>query len=303
MNRDRPKPEKTMHRNRFYRPGLQRGLEPPLVRMLLLSGGLHLAVAVVFLVGWHGPRIQPKPVYYVNLVNPPVRAPQAGRPDASPTQEKPTPKQAEPPKPAPKPVAPKPKPKPKPKPVAVKPPPPKPVPKVEPKPAPKPEPRPQSKPEPRQLVSPQEEKAAREAIEKLQRQREREKLKEELAAMAARDTRAAPVAQVGIPEGQGTDVGLDPGTFIKGAIQENWSFSLYQLASPAEAARVEALVMLKYDRAGKLLDYRILRDSGNEAFDQSLRKAVLKTTQLPKPLGDEVTVEARFNLKEMLEGQ
>jgi len=272
--------------------------------MVLLSGGLHLAVAVIFLVGWQGPRLQPKPVYFVNLVNPPVRAPQAGRPDAAPALEKkePAPKKVEPPKPRPEPAPPKPKPEPKPKPVVIKPPPPKPAPKPEPKPAPMPAPKPELKPEPRPLVSPQEEKAAQEAIAKLQREREREKLKEKIAAMQAQDTRTVP-AQVGMPEGRGTEAGIDQGLFIKTAIQENWNFSLYQLASPAEAARIEALVMLKYDRSGRLLDYRILRASGIEAFDESLRKAVLKTTQLPHSLGEDVAVEARFNLKEMLERQ
>jgi hypothetical protein len=92
--------------------------DPRFGRLLLASVGAHLAVVLLFS-GVLLPRFQRdlRPVYHVDLVNLPVKSPQAGRPDARPEPAKAPAKPA-----APEPVkaAPPAPPKPEPRPEAVK---------------------------------------------------------------------------------------------------------------------------------------------------------------------------------------
>jgi len=266
----------TQHNNRRWEE--RRIGDVGLGRMFAISLGLHL-IFLVFFLGPIFPRFDTnrRPIYYVDLVHLPVQSPQAGRPDAPPPR----------PLPEPKPITP-------PKSVAV------PEKKAS---------RPSS-PSPK-AVSPPEEVVAPEppprqsydetlsAIDALKRKAEREALKKKMAAIAAN---AALETPAGMPEGKGPEIGVDQLEYIKAFIRGNWQFSIYQI-SPAKAATIEAVVYLKYDRAGNLFDYGFIETSDDKFFDESLREAILKSKSLPHPLGNLLEVTATFNLKDMMDGQ
>jgi TonB family protein len=247
--------------------------DPRFGGMLLISLGLHLAVALVFNFGLlprH--RIERRPVYVVDLVNLPVASPQAGRPDARPPSAQP---------PAAKAVRPEPTKIPEPaKQVA---------------PAKKPEP---TKTKPVEKA-PDYETETLSAIEKLRRQREIEELKEKLAGLKKQDTRSAAGSQapVGMPEGKGSEAGISYDAWLHQYLKEAWTLSKYQVAR----RDLEAKVKLVFDSQGNLRDYRFLRPSGDERFDDSVRRAVLQLKRLPTAPGRPMEPEIVFNLKELLE--
>ena len=78
-----------MHPNQHIRQDIKAGPEPGLGRMIAVSFVVHLAILGLFS-GILIPRMAkpPRPVYIVDLVNRPVKDPQAGRPDARPQQDK-----------------------------------------------------------------------------------------------------------------------------------------------------------------------------------------------------------------------
>ncbi len=289
------------------RQGLKARREKGLGPTLLLSLVVHLAVAVVFS-GVIAPRFpkERKPVYYVDLVHLPVKNPQAGRPDARPkTPEKPKKtlpepapvKKVEPKKAEPK-VVKKPEPA-KPKAETVK----KPAPKPEPKPATKAavkkaEPKPEPKPEPKAKQGSYDDALA--AMKKMQAKKEIEDLKAKLAALAASDTRQdSPIvdAPVGMPEGRGTEAGPSQAAWIQTFLKNNWSLSKYQVLRPS----LEAEVHLIYDAQGNLLDFRFLSESGDATFDESVKKAIVKSKTLPFQPDHRLEIDAVFNLKDLME--
>jgi len=271
-----------------HRQHQRRPLEPGLRRMLLVSFLLHLLVplmlAGVLKMTHKTPQL---PVYRVNLVNKPVKNPQAGRLDAAPTTtEKPKPveekpaavkipaKKVPPPQPAEKqPPAPKPETKPLPKP------------KPAPKPAPKPDPAAQQN-----LAERLAEIQAR-----AERQKRLDQLKAALAAQKAEIGRPELQAPVGEPDGQGDEVGISSSRFIEGFIREQWRLSQYQLPR----LDLQAEVRVSYSRAGIMRSWEWLEKSGNAQFDNSLRTAILKSRELSQPLPDDVTFEITFNLKDL----
>jgi outer membrane biosynthesis protein TonB len=267
--------------------------DPRFRRLLLASLGAHLAVALLFS-GVLLPRFQRdlRPVYHVDLVNLPVMSPQAGRPDARPEPVKAPPKPAAPepvkaappaapPKPAPKPEAVKlAKPEPA-KPAAVKPK----KPEAAPKPAPK---------------EPVYEKETLSAIDDLRRRQEIERLKQDIAQLgAAKDTRqaAVPNAPVGMQDGKGTEVGISYDAWLHEYLKQAWTLSQYQVSR----RDLQATVKLFFDAQGNLQNYDFVKKSGEERFDDSVRKAVLQLKKLPNPPGSRMEKEVRFNLKDLLE--
>lgn len=279
-------------------------------RMLLVSLGIHFAVAVLFAVGLV-PRAHRdlSPVYTVDLTSLPVKDPQAGRPDARPPR-KPESDEPGPVRPAPTPAPEPPKPKADPAPT----PQPRPEPKVAPRPEPKPEPakiakEPAPKPVPVKVEKPPAKPAESyqdtlSAIEKLRekqaRRQETEDLQARLAALKSKDTRAGggSNAPLGLPTARGTEAGVDEQTWIKAFIENNWSLSKYQVVNRRD---VEARVWLAYDAKGKLVDYKIVKSSNDATFDDSIRRAILKEPQLPFTPGRRLELNAIFNLKDLLD--
>lgn len=275
---------------------LQSVFEPGFRRMLLVSFLLHLLLPVLYHTPWFPKKDSVKPpVYRVNLVNKPVKSPQAGRPEAAPVKKKPVKKVV---KPKPKPVKPKLIP-PKLKPVTVKP---------KPKPASKPTPRTVSKPEPTPAVSKAQENALQKRLEELRMaqakkraEQERKKQLDVLRAAVAVESRQvkSPVADapVGSVTGKGDEIGVDERDYVREFITRQWRLSQYQLAT----RQLEAVVLLVYSAEGKLLHYRFKEKSGNEIFDSSLLRAILKSKDLGQPLQEQTDFTVIFNLKDMLD--
>jgi hypothetical protein len=267
-------------------------LDPKLGRMVALSLVLHLVLVVVFS-GVILPRVHtpPRPVYFVDLMNLPVERPQAGRPDAPPEPVKVVP----PPEPArPKPSAPAPSPEPirpqpaapvtppvKPRPVPLKTVPAKPKAPVKPAPVPaKPAPKPSGS-----VADPNS------AIEQM-------RLRQKIAELTAKDTRQTPsAAPVGMPDGQGDQAGVDQRTWLNAFFKANWSLSRYQVTN----RNLQARVTVRYDAEGNLLDYRFLDASGDQAFDDSVKRAILKEKKLPFSPKRRLEEEVVFNLKDLME--
>jgi len=279
-----------MNPNQHIRQDIQARPEPGLGRMVAVSFVIHLVVFGI-LTGVLLPRmVKPaRPVYVVDLVNLPVKDPQAGRPDARP---QPTKKEEKPSPPAPKP---------EPKPDAVKLPP-KPTAKPEPKPAPKPQPKPKPeakpkpKPEPKPAVSKKQETQVSNAIEEMQRKHQMQALKDKLASLASKDTRNSGNAPVGMPEGKGTQAGVSYDAWLQNYLKEAWRLSKYQL----DRRDLEATVLLTFNAAGKLIDYKFIEDSGDSRFDDSVKRAILQLQELPEPTGSRMEKEVVFNLKDLL---
>lgn len=274
--------------NRIVRRGVAGSPEPKLGYMFLVSLGLHLAVFLVF-TGILLPRFsRPRQtVYYVDLVNPPVERPQAGRPDARPAKPEPKPKPKPKPQPQPKPKAP-----PAPKPEPVRPPAVKTVPKAPARPKPKPAPKPAPPAASYQDVQ--------QRIAAMQRKQELEELKAKLARLAAGDSRdQAPPAEVplGIPEGQGDQAGPSDQAYLRDFLKANWALSKYQVTS----RNPEVEVHVVYDAAGNLLDYDISKASGDQAFDDSVKRAILRSKKLPVEPGHRIEEDLIFNLKDLME--
>lgn len=163
-------------------------------------------------------------------------------------------KPAEKPKPVPKP---KPAPKPVPKPVAK--PEPKPVAKPAPKPEPKPVPKPEPEPEPSFTAPKLDELMAsedRELESSAQQQREQ-------AAREASETESYISA-------------------ITAALSQRWII-------PATARQKDALsahVRIRLLPGGEVLDVKLVKSSGDRAFDDSAVNAVKSAGRLPVPSGD-----------------
>jgi len=277
-----------MNRNRRLKQGVAGRSEPKLGQMFLISFSLHLLIFLLFS-GLILPRFsRPKPpVYFVDLLNMPVARPQAGRPDARPEPVKPTPeKKVVRPEPKAAPPAPPAKTK-----VAA---PLKTAPaKAKPEPA-RPAPA-KAKPVP---AASYEDVQAR--VDEMRRRQELEELKQKLAQLSATDSRqeAAPVvAPVGMPEGRGDEAGLAWRTWLGAFFKKQWSLSPYLVSNRKLAAKV----FVAYDKQGNLVDFRLMESSGDNAFDDSVKKAVLKEKQLPQKPPERFEEEIVFNLKDLLE--
>jgi outer membrane biosynthesis protein TonB len=267
--------------------------DPKFGRLLLVSLLVHGLVWLAFTVDLFGTKTRPKPpVYYVDLIHKPVLNPQAGRPDPRPAKK---PKAAEV-KRTVQTVTPVAQKKPK---AAVKP-------LVKPaktsKPKPKPVPKPAVKSDTRNEK--QVQSALDEIRERQARQSDRDALKDKLAKLRE-NVGAATVAAdvpVGMPDGTGDEVGISALAFVQAFIQENWALSPY-LLDQSRLRDLEAKATLTYAASGEMIRYRINTPSGNQQFDDSLKRAITKSKQLPQPLPKQLDLLVTFNLKEMARGK
>ena len=257
--------------------------DPKFGRLLLVSLVVHGLIWAGFAGDWFGSSTRPEPpVYYVHLIHKPVLNPQAGRPDPRPAKKP----QAAPVKRAViTPPAPKKQARPEVKPLV------KPAPAARPKPVPKPDPRQQQ----------QVKSAIDEIRERQAREAERDALKDKLAKLRESAAAAATVSTdvpIGMPDGTGDEVGVSALAFVQAFIQQNWALSPY-LLDQSRLANIEAKTKLIYAADGRLKSFRIENPSGNAQFDDSLKKAIIKSQQLPQPLPKDLELVVIFNLKEM----
>lgn len=263
--------------------------DPKFGRLLLVSLIVHGLIWVAFSGSWFGARSRPKPpIYYVDLVHKPVLNPQAGRPDPRPAK--------------------------KPKAAVVKHSVPAAIPKVAKKPAkpavkplvkstkavkPKPVPKPVVKPKP------QKDKRVQSALDEIRERQahkaERDALKDKLARLRDSVGAAATIpadVPVGMLDGTGDEVGISLLATVQTFIQQNWALSPY-LLDQSRIANLEAKATLRYSKAGKLVSYRVDHLSGNKQFDDSLKRAIIKSQQLPQALPKDLDLVVIFNLKDM----
>lgn len=263
-------PEHYRHRLRQ----LQSLLEPGLRRMLLLSFVLHLIIPLllsgVLRLTHKTPHL---PVYRVNLVNLPVKNPRAGRPDAVPKHKKRKPAKQ----------------------VAAKTIPPKPSKTVKAEPVKKAPAKPVAKAKP--------DKAAQQALQQrlaamraeMARQQKLDALKAAIAAQEKELNKPDVNAPVGEPKGTGDEIGVSTVRYIEGFIKEQWRLSQYQLPN----LDLQAEVRVVYSAAGQMRHWEFVEKSGNSLFDDSLRRAILKSRDLGQALPTEGTFEITFNLKDL----
>lgn len=267
--------------------------DPKFGRLLLVSLLVHGLVWVAFTVDLFGTKTRPKPpVYYVDLIHKPVLNPQAGRPDPRPAKK---PKAAEVKRTVQTaPPAAQKKPKPAVKPLV------KPVQTSKPKPTPKPVPKPAVKSDTRNEK--QVKNALDEIRERQARQAEREAIKDKIAKLSAGAATIAADVPVGMPDGTGDEVGISALAFVQAFIQQNWALSPY-LLDQSRLRDLEAKATLTYAASGEMIRYRINTPSGNQQFDDSLKRAITKSKQLPQPLPKQLDLLVTFNLKEMSRGK
>lgn len=257
--------------------------DPKFGRLLLVSLVVHGLIWAGFAGDWFGRSNRPQPpVYYVDLIHKPVLNPQAGRPDPRPAKK---PQAAPVKRAAITPPTPRKQDKPEVKPLV------KPAPAAPPKPAPKPDQRQQQ----------QVQSAIDEIRERQSREAERDALKDKLAKLRESAGAAATVpadVDVGMPDGTGDEVGVSALAFVQAFIQQNWALSPYLLGQ-SRLANIEAKTRLVYAADGRLKSFRIESPSGNQQFDDSLKKAIIKSQQLPQPLPKDLELTVIFNLKDM----
>ena len=229
----------------------------------LVSLLLHGLLLFFFTSGWmaSAPRSEKSPVYYVDLVHKPVLNPQAGRPEPRPAAALPTPTAA-------------------------------PAERLPVKKAVPPKPAPTAKVPPRA-----DDRHVNAALEKL---RDEQALRERLALL--RRNQAVPAATpVGLPGAKGKEAGVDSLSYIQEFIRQNWALSPYLLSDPRKMAAISAMVRLVYSKGGRLESFRFEKFSGDSQFDESIKRALVKSKQLPQPLPQEEEILVTFNLKEMAE--
>ncbi len=227
---------------------------------------MHLGLAAVLIYGIHWQTKKPATVA-VDLVRAVPSAP------TSVPEQKPEPK-AEP-KPEPKPV-PKPEPKVEPKPL------PKPIPtpeiaqKEKPKP-PKPEPKAEPEP-PKPTPDPFKEQLRREA-EQLQQRKASAAATQELADLKARQASGAQAGEI--------DKYI---AAIRGKVRGNI------VLPPDIKGNPEAEFEVTQLPSGEVLTVKLLRSSGNAAYDAATERAIRKSSPLPKPSKSEL-FDRTLNLK------
>jgi hypothetical protein len=244
----------------------------PLAGRLLVAYLVSLVLHALLLFGMTGgwlksaSRPDPAPVYYVDLVHKPVLNPQAGRPE---------PRAAQPAPPAP---------------VAA----------------------PTPAPPPPKTTTPAKSTAAAKVPAKpadshisdaLQKLRDEQALQQRLAAL--RQSQAVPMdVPVGLPDAKGSEAGVTTLVYVQATIQQNWALSPYLLGDPAKMARIEAWVRLSYSRSGRLERFSFEKESGDPQFDESIKRALVKSQQLPNALPERLEdVRVVFNLKALAEAR
>src|SRR5262245_59016307 len=232
--------------------------EPALGRAVALSAFVHLALAAVLVLGvrWQ------------------VHAPETVTVDLVP--ERPAP-----PPPAPAVEAPKPPPPPKVEPVVKPEPPPVKKPDIavaeKPKPKPKPEPKKveaKPKPDPElQKRQREEEKRMREQVameqKALDQQRQERELRDLLARKQADEARQAATARQNALN--------EYIARIQAKVKGHW------ILPPDLQGNPEAVILVVQLPSGDVISTRVLKSSGNPAYDTAVERAILKSSPLPLP--------------------
>lgn len=248
------------------RPGAHGDL---LAGRLLVAYLVSLALHALFILGltggWLGSpaRTDKPPVYYVDLVHKPVLNPQAGRPEPRMAAGASTPS-------APAPAA-----------------------KV-----------------PEKVVVPSKAVPATRAPVKssdrhvddaLARLRDEQSLQQRLAAL--RQNQAVPAdIPVGLPDAKGNEAGVTSLVYVQAFIQKQWALSPYLLRDATKMSQLNVWVVLTYDKGGRLVSYRVEKESGDLQFDESVKRALIKSQQLPVTLPTRLEdVRVIFNLKALVE--
>jgi colicin import membrane protein len=216
---------------------------------------MHLGLAAVLIYGIHWQTQKPATVT-VDLVRAVPSAP------TSVSEQKPEPKSEPKPEPRPEPKAePKPLPKPIPTPeIAQKE-------KEKPKPPPKSEPKPEPKPEP---ADPFKEQLKRDT-EKAQRDKASAAAAQELADLKARQASGAQAGEI------------DKYTSaIRLKVRSNIVMPPDIKGNPVALFEVTQLP------TGEVLDVKLVKSSGNPAWDNATHRAILKSSPLPKPSKSEL---------------
>jgi outer membrane biosynthesis protein TonB len=145
--------------------------------------------------------------------------------------------------------------------------------------------------------------AAGDVQDALQKLRDEQALQQKLAAL--RQTQAVPMdTPVGLPDAKGSEAAVTSLVYVQGTIQQNWALSPYLLADPAKMARIEAWVRITYGKSGRMESFRFEKGSGDRQFDESIKRALVKSQQLPSALPVRLEdVRVVFNLKAMAELQ
>lgn len=233
-----------------------------LLAAYLVSLLLHGALLLWLTGDWRGaPRRDAPPVYVVDLVNTPVLNPRAGRPE---------PRGAAPPAPKPAPAMP---------PVSAA-----------------------RTPLPAKAAAPPKvpvKAAPGHVQDALQKLRDEQALQQRLAAM--RQAQTVPAATpVGMAEARGNEAGVEANAYVREFIRQNWLLSPYMLADQGKMARIEAWVIITYGKSGRLEGFRFEKPSGDPQFDESIKRALIKSQQLPTALPQKLEeIRVKFNLKEL----
>lgn len=148
-------------------------------------------------------------------------------------------------------------------------------------------------------VSQPERKADSRVKDALQKLRDEQALQQKFAAMRQGQT-VSRETPVGLPDARGNEAGVSSLVYVQAFIQQNWALSPYLLVDSAKMASIEAWVVLTYGKGGRLEGFRFEKESGDPQFDESIRRALVKSQQLPQPLPARLEdVRVSFNLKKM----
>jgi hypothetical protein len=133
----------------------------------------------------------------------------------------------------------------------------------------------------------------------LQKLRDEKALQERLAAM--RQSQAVPAdLPVGLPDAKGNEAGVTSLVYVQAFIQQQWALNPYQLQDAVKMAQLNVWAVLTYDKGGRLVSYRIEKESGDHHFDESVKRAILKSKQLPVTLPVKLEdIRVIFNLREL----
>ena len=226
--------------------------EPALARSAALAFLVHVLLASVMVLGvrWQS---RPPETVSVELVELQPPRPEPRVEEVKPTPPPPAPKAepVPPPQKAPD-IAVKAKPEPKPKP----------KPKAEAKPKAEPKPKPEAKPKP----IPDFEKNLREQMAREQKALDAEKRERELAALLARQQTDA------LNKARAEYI-----TRIQQKVKSNWQLPLDIKDNP------EAVFLVVQLPTGEVLSARIVKPSGNPAYDAAVERAILRSSPLPLP--------------------
>ncbi len=137
-------------------------------------------------------------------------------------------------------------------------------------------------------------KRLQQTLERMRRDQEQAAVADRIAGLAGTGRSDAPL---GMPDGTGDQVGVSQTLWLQEFLKANWTLGRYQVLR----RDLETQVRVSYDGHGRLLNYQFLDQSGDAIFDESVRRAILKSRELPFQPGQRLDVPVIFNLKDLVE--